>query len=51
MNIVPGLICGWAVLNAMVLLASFTDSDWSDYLLAAGIVIGVAINDAILMLL
>jgi hypothetical protein len=47
---VLGLTCGWAVLNATVMLASYTDSEWFDYLLAAGFVIGVAINGAILML-
>ena len=50
MDIVLGFICGWAMLNAMVLLASFSDSEWADHVLAAGIVIGVAINGAILIL-
>jgi hypothetical protein len=34
----------------MVLLASFTVSEWSNYFLAASLVIGVAISGAILML-
>jgi hypothetical protein len=48
---VLGLICGWALLNAMVMLASYTDSEWANHVLAAGLVIGVAINGAILLLL
>jgi uncharacterized oligopeptide transporter (OPT) family protein len=50
MTLVLGLICGWAVLNAMVVLASYTDSEWANHVLAAGLVVGVAINGAILML-
>jgi hypothetical protein len=47
---VLGLICGWALLNAMVMLASYT-SEWANHVLAAGLVSGVAINGAILLLL
>jgi hypothetical protein len=51
MTLVLGLICGWAVLNAMVMLASYTDSEWAGHLLGAALVIAVVINGAILMLL
>jgi hypothetical protein len=50
MTLVLGLICGWAVLNAMAILASHTHSEWAGHLLGATLVI-VLINGAILMLL
>jgi len=53
MDVLLGLVCGWAALNALALGIALTDRPgaWGSYLASAGVVIGAAISGTILMLL